>query len=88
MGSSEPWQNAMEALTGQRSVSAKPLLEYFEPLRLWLERENARNDESIGWSVDAPSTNPGESLVNNRLTVWFALMLAFSSNCWLQKAND
>jgi hypothetical protein len=51
MGSSRPWPEAMEALTGQRQVSARPLLNYFEPLRVWLEKENARNGELVGWEI-------------------------------------
>ncbi|XP_071946990.1 angiotensin-converting enzyme-like [Antedon mediterranea] len=49
LGRSKPWPEAMEAITGQREMSAKPLLQYFEPLREWLEEENKRNDEFIGW---------------------------------------
>lgn len=51
MGSSRPWPDAMEALTGQRQMSAKPLLNYFKPLTKWLEEENSRNGEFIGWEV-------------------------------------
>jgi hypothetical protein len=51
MGSSRPWPEALEALTGQRQVSARPLLNYFEPLRVWLEKENARNGELVGWEI-------------------------------------
>jgi hypothetical protein len=34
MVSSRPWPDAMEALIGQRNISAGPLLNYFEPLRI------------------------------------------------------
>ena len=51
MGSSRPWPDAMEALTGQRNISARALLNYFEPLRIWLENENTRNKEFVGWNV-------------------------------------
>nr|CAH0112907.1 unnamed protein product [Daphnia galeata] len=54
LGASKPWQDAMEAMTGQRDVLASPLLNYFEPLMAWLEAENAKNGEYIGW--DLPST--------------------------------
>ena len=54
LGASKPWQDAMEAMTGQRDVLATPLLNYFEPLMVWLEAENAKNGEYIGW--DLPST--------------------------------
>lgn len=53
LGASKPWQDAMEAMTGQRDVLATPLLNYFEPLRVWLEAENAKNGEYIGWDIPA-----------------------------------
>ncbi|KAM3961010.1 angiotensin-converting enzyme [Aphomia sociella] len=49
MGSSKPWPDAMEALTGQRSMKADGLLEYFKPLYEWLKAENQRTGEYIGW---------------------------------------
>ncbi|CAH2105253.1 unnamed protein product [Euphydryas editha] len=49
MGSSKPWPDAMEALTGQREMRADGLLEYFRPLYDWLQAENQRTGEYIGW---------------------------------------
>lgn len=46
-GSSKPWPDAMEAITGQREMSALPLVEYFQPLIDWLEVEN--QGETLGW---------------------------------------
>ncbi|XP_068631480.1 angiotensin-converting enzyme-like [Battus philenor] len=53
MGSSKPWPDAMEQLTGQRNMDASGLLEYFQPLHDWLKAENERTGEFIGWE---PST--------------------------------
>jgi peptidyl-dipeptidase A len=47
MGRSKPWPDALERLTGSRRVEAGPLLEYFEPLRSWLDEQNA--GAAIGW---------------------------------------
>ena len=44
-----PWPEAMEKITGQREMSALPLVKYFEPLMRYLEEENARMGETIGW---------------------------------------
>ncbi len=62
MGSSKPWPDAMEALTGQREMSALPLLNYFRPLQEWLEKENARNGEFIGWKIPSDSTSSANIL--------------------------
>jgi peptidyl-dipeptidase A len=40
MGMSQPWPDALEALTGQREVDASALVEYFEPLVAWLDEQN------------------------------------------------
>ncbi|XP_055597642.1 angiotensin-converting enzyme-like [Uranotaenia lowii] len=49
MGSSKPWPDAMEVLTGQRKMSTDALLEYFNPLYEWLLKENKRLGAFIGW---------------------------------------
>ena len=48
LGSSLPWPDALEAITGSRSMSAEPLVEYFEPLLQWLKKEN--KGHPIGWN--------------------------------------
>jgi len=47
LGSSKPWPDALEALTGTREMDARPLVEYFAPLRAWLETQNA--GKTCGW---------------------------------------
>eukprot|EP00903_Cladosiphon_okamuranus_P004251 g4249.t1 len=40
MGASEPWPEAMEAMTGQRSMDASAIIDYFDPLMGWLAEQN------------------------------------------------
>jgi peptidyl-dipeptidase A len=47
MGLSRPWPDALEALTGSRQMDASAILDYFEPLRLWLE--NQTRGQPVGW---------------------------------------
>ncbi|XP_061410805.1 angiotensin-converting enzyme-like [Lethenteron reissneri] len=49
LGSSRRWQEAMEMITGQQSMSAAALLKYFKPLTDWLVTENEKNGEVLGW---------------------------------------
>jgi peptidyl-dipeptidase A len=49
LGSSKPWPDAMEVLTGQREMDASGLLDYFRPLTDWLEKDNKQSGEYIGW---------------------------------------
>ncbi|MGD0249734.1 MAG: M2 family metallopeptidase, partial [Thermoplasmata archaeon] len=47
MGASREWPDALEALTGERSMSTEGLTEYFEPLKRWLDEQNRRSPS--GW---------------------------------------
>ena len=47
MGASQPWPDALEVFTGTREMSAKPMLEYFAPLKAWLDEQN--KGEQSGW---------------------------------------
>jgi peptidyl-dipeptidase A len=47
MGRSEPWPVALEALTGSSRMDASALLDYFAPLQVWLDEQNA--ERSCGW---------------------------------------
>ena len=46
-GSSRPWQDALEEVTGQREMDASAIIAYFQPLMDWLETEN--QGLSCGW---------------------------------------
>lgn len=50
LGSSKPWPDAMEVLTGERKMSADAILEYFDPLYQWLLEENKRLGAHVGWT--------------------------------------
>ncbi|GEJ58217.1 M2 family metallopeptidase [Anaeromyxobacter diazotrophicus] len=47
LGASKPWPEAMYALTGQRQADASALLDYFAPLRSWLQAQN--RGRKCGW---------------------------------------
>jgi len=48
MGQSRPWPDALEALTGQRQMDATAILDYFAPLKKWLDEQNAGHQ--VGWN--------------------------------------
>ncbi len=39
MGASKPWPDALEALTGSRQMDATAIVEYFAPLKTWLDSQ-------------------------------------------------
>ena len=47
MGQSKPWPDALEALTGERQIDGNALMEYFAPLKQWLDEQN--KGKKLGW---------------------------------------
>ena len=47
MGASEPWPDALEAVTGTREMDGAAMIAYFSPLMGWLEEQNAGRE--CGW---------------------------------------
>lgn len=47
LGASKPWPDALELITGSREMDASAILDYFQPLRNWLEKEN--QGKTCGW---------------------------------------
>ena len=47
MGQSKPWPDALETLTGEQQTDAGALLEYFAPLKEWLDEQN--KGKKVGW---------------------------------------
>jgi len=47
MGRSKPWPDELEALTGQRQMDATAILDYFAPLKAWLDKQN--EGRQCGW---------------------------------------
>ena len=49
MGQSKQWQEALEALTGEKQMDASALADYFAPLKAWLDEQNKANHYPVGW---------------------------------------
>jgi peptidyl-dipeptidase A len=47
MGASKPWPDELEALTGQREMDATAILDYYAPLKKWLDEQN--RGHHVGW---------------------------------------
>jgi peptidyl-dipeptidase A len=55
MGKSKPWPDALEAISGQRQMDATAILDYFAPLKKWLDQQN--QGEKLGWQgMDNPAS--------------------------------
>ncbi|XP_072417140.1 angiotensin-converting enzyme isoform X2 [Chiloscyllium punctatum] len=49
-GSSKPWQEILQQVTGINKMDAGALLEYFQPITKWLQEKNDETKEELGWS--------------------------------------
>ena len=47
LGQSKPWPDALQAFTGSREMSGAALVEYFAPLKAWLDEQN--KGKPTGW---------------------------------------
>ena len=47
MGQSRPWPDALEAISGKRQMDATAMLDYFAPLKTWLDAQN--KGQTCGW---------------------------------------
>jgi len=56
LGSSKPWPDALEQMTGTRQMDGRALVTYFEPLMAWLAEQN--KGRTCGWNADAVAPPP------------------------------
>ena len=42
MGSSQPWPEALKAMTGEDKMDATAIIDYFAPLKTWLDEQNEK----------------------------------------------
>jgi len=47
LGASKPWPDALEAFTGTREIDGTAMVEYFAPLKAWLDEQN--EGRQCGW---------------------------------------
>ena len=48
LGASKPWPEALYAMTGERQMDAGAMMEYFRPLKSWLDEQN--RGKQVGWT--------------------------------------
>jgi len=49
MGKSRPWPEELETLTGEKRMDASAIVNYFAPLKAWLDEQNKKNGTKEGW---------------------------------------
>lgn len=53
LGMSKPWPEALKTLTGEDHMDAGAMMEYFAPLKKWLDEHNSAAKLKTGWTVPA-----------------------------------
>jgi peptidyl-dipeptidase A len=49
LGQSRPWPEALEVMTGEKQMDATAILDYFAPLKKWLDEQNAKDGAKLDW---------------------------------------
>lgn len=49
LGSSQPWPMALKEVTGTETMDANAVLDYFAPLKTWLDEQNKAANRQCGW---------------------------------------
>jgi peptidyl-dipeptidase A len=49
MGQSRPWPEALEAMTGEKKMDATAIIDYFAPLKAWLDEQNKKDGAKLDW---------------------------------------
>ena len=72
MGKSKPWPDALEKLTGSKSLDVGALAEYFEPLRIWMVKQREELGYAPpGWGDEEPSAEPPKAGVTTPVPILF-----------------
>uniref|UniRef100_A0A4W3HYL1 Angiotensin-converting enzyme n=1 Tax=Callorhinchus milii TaxID=7868 RepID=A0A4W3HYL1_CALMI len=70
LGKSKSWTRALEEVTGQTRMNARPLLNYFKPLYEWLKKDNQDKGRHVGWD---PTWTPSAEAFKVRISLKTAL---------------
>jgi len=57
-GQSRPWQETLYAATGERTMDGGAMLEYFAPLKAWLDQQN--RGKPVGWGRELTRVSTGQ----------------------------
>ncbi|XP_074475581.1 angiotensin-converting enzyme 2 isoform X1 [Sebastes fasciatus] len=54
LGRSQSWTRALQTISGDVKMDARPLLDYFQKLHDWLKVENEKHGRTVGWTTANP----------------------------------
>uniref|UniRef100_A0AAQ6AP84 Angiotensin-converting enzyme n=1 Tax=Amphiprion ocellaris TaxID=80972 RepID=A0AAQ6AP84_AMPOC len=82
LGRSQSWTRALQTISGDVKMDARPLLDYFQKLHEWLEVENQKHGRTIGWRTDR------DPFSENAITVRLSLKAAMGDEAYSWNDNE
>ncbi len=52
-GASQPWRATLQEMTGEKDIDATAIVDYFQPLMVWLQRQNQGHPVGLGTQTAA-----------------------------------
>lgn len=74
LGRSQSWTRALETISGDRRMDARPLLDYFKKLHEWLREENKKYSRTVGWKTE---TEPCKYEITKNTNIFAAPLWRF-----------
>eukprot|EP00079_Xenopus_tropicalis_P011887 XP_002938293.1 PREDICTED: angiotensin-converting enzyme 2 [Xenopus tropicalis] len=62
LGKAKSWTEALQSITGGVKMDSQPLLKYFEPLFVWLQKNNEENRRQSTWNTAWSPFSEAESI--------------------------
>ncbi|KAL6112857.1 ace2 [Pungitius sinensis] len=82
LGRSQSWTRALDTISGDVKMNARPLLDYFQKLHDWLQAENKKKHRRVGWKTE---TTPSSAYT---IKVRLSLKAAMGENAYSWNANE
>uniref|UniRef100_A0A3Q3XKX3 Angiotensin-converting enzyme n=1 Tax=Mola mola TaxID=94237 RepID=A0A3Q3XKX3_MOLML len=89
LGRSQSWTKALQTISGDVRMNARPLLDYFQKLYDWLKEENIKHNRTLGWRTDTdPSGGDLTPNSENAIKVRISLKASMGDNAYSWNANE
>ncbi|GAA6218829.1 angiotensin-converting enzyme 2 [Lates japonicus] len=82
LGRSQSWTKALQTISGDVRMDARPLLDYFQKLHDWLKAENKKHNRTVGWNT---AVDPYSQYA---IKVRLSLKAAMGDNAYSWNANE
>uniref|UniRef100_A0A8C2WBB9 Angiotensin-converting enzyme n=1 Tax=Cyclopterus lumpus TaxID=8103 RepID=A0A8C2WBB9_CYCLU len=96
LGRSQSWTRALNTISGDVRMDARPLLDYFQKLHDWLQTENKKNQRTVGWKTAIDPCEFDDYYIfilfftdsGNAIKVRLSLKAAMGDNAYSWNANE